>query len=71
MTKLNAKIFFDQLMPRDKLDVLRYLAHRSQSRHKQSINANNNDGGNCDNVLPRYMSKSFKRKYYFKEEDLE
>lgn len=54
-------------MPRDKLDVLRYLAHKQDSRRQRHTSAT---GGDSLNSLPRYESKMFKRKYYFREEDL-
>jgi protein subunit release factor B len=55
-----AKAFFDKLLPRDRLDVVRFL-HEKRRKRKS-------DRGSS--ALPKYYSTIFEKNYFFKEEEV-
>lgn len=55
-----AKAFYDSLLPRDKLDVMRLLHEKRRKRRNDRSSS----------ALPTYYSALFERSYLFKEEDV-
>lgn len=55
-----AKAFYDTLMPRDKLDVVRILNVKRAKRLRERTRS----------PLPKYRSSLFARRYFFREQDL-
>lgn len=58
--KEEAKAFYDALLPRDKLDVMRLLHEKRKNRR----------GIRAASALPKYFSVVFEKNYFFKEEDV-